>query len=109
MRRLLGKVLPGNIIDISHLMFFILTFERHVSEGGFLEHYIHVDYFSILKGKSSIYEFLTQHKGAPEHIAFHPNCVPRPVENSFFSHLPCNATEACGSSTMMYALSWFTA
>jgi hypothetical protein len=48
MRRLLGKVSPGNIIDISHLMFFILTFERCVSEGGFLENCIQVHYFSIL-------------------------------------------------------------
>lgn len=46
-------------ISISHLMFFILTFERSVREGGFLENRIQVDRFSILEGKSNFYEFLT--------------------------------------------------
>lgn len=104
-----GQVSPGSIIGILYLMFFILTFERTVIVGGLLENCIQVDYFSILEGKSNIYEFLTWHKGTPGHTAFHPNCIPRPVESSIFGHLPCNATEACDSDTVIYALSWFTA
>lgn len=74
--RLLGEVSPGNIIGTLDLMFYILTFERTVSEGGLLENCLQADYFSILEGQSNSYEFLTWHKGTPGHTAFHPNCIP---------------------------------
>lgn len=90
-------------------MFFILTFERTVSEGGLLENCMQVDYFSILEEKSNIYKFLTWHKDPPGHTMFHPDCIPRLVESSIFGHLPCNGAKAWDSDPVMYVLSQFTA
>lgn len=79
-------------------------------KDGLLENSIKVDYFSVLEGKSAIYEFLTGHKGTPGRPVLHPNCIPRLVEKlSVFGLLPCNAAEACDYDTMMHGLSRFTA
>lgn len=51
-------------------------------EGRLLENSIEVDYSSVLEGESDIYEFLSWHKGTPGPTAFHPNCIPGPVESS---------------------------
>lgn len=81
--RLVGTVLPWGIISIPNFtLSFILTFERILREDDLVENSLEVDHFSVLKGESDLYEFLTWHKGTRGCTVFHPNCIPRLLESS---------------------------
>lgn len=58
-----------------------MIFERIVREGGLLENFIEVVYFSVLEGESDSYGFLIWYKGFLGRIAFFFNCIFRLVES----------------------------